>query len=206
MPATTAIQVRGVGGVPATATAVWINLTIADPATPAVLLAYPGPCASPPLASTVNTSAGRNMASAALVGIGSDGTICVAAMSGRTHVVLDIAGWFGEGPNGLVYKPQRAVRLLDTRQTSAAPSTAPATAVLATTAVLNVAVVDSVGAGFVTVRPCATTATSSLINSAPAEDTANVIAVAPGSQQKVCVSSSTPAHLVVDQVGTFVAS
>ena len=48
------VPVRGQGGVPAGATAVWINLTVADPTAPTVLLAYPGPCGSAPLASTVN--------------------------------------------------------------------------------------------------------------------------------------------------------
>ena len=53
----TTVQIAGDGGVPADATAAWINLTIADPTAPTVLTAYPGPCATAPTASTVNARA-----------------------------------------------------------------------------------------------------------------------------------------------------
>jgi hypothetical protein len=200
----TRIAVRDQAGIPTTATAVWVNLTVANPASSTVLTVYPGPCGSAPLASTVNARNQHDTASAALVGIGSDGTICVRTYSGRSHVVVDVAGWFGPGAGGLRYQPQSANRLLDTRMISSAPTMAEQQVPLASTAVLNVTSADATGAGYVTVRPCGGTATSSLVNATRNEDTANVIAVSPGSGGSVCVRSSVASQFVVDQIGSFV--
>ena len=61
----TTVQIAGNGGVPAGATAAWINLTIGDPTAPTVLTAYPGPCTAAPTASTVNARTGRSAAASA---------------------------------------------------------------------------------------------------------------------------------------------
>jgi hypothetical protein len=68
---------------------------------------------------------------------------------------------------------------------------------------VNVAAVDSTALGYVTVRPCGSTLISSLINTAPVEDTANVIAVGGDASGNTCVRASVNSHLVVDQVATF---
>ena len=69
--------------------------------------------------------------------------------------------------------------------------------------VLNVVAVDSAALGFVTVRPCGSPLISSLINTTPAEDTANLIAVGGDMNGNVCVRSNILSHLVVDQVASF---
>ena len=68
---------------------------------------------------------------------------------------------------------------------------------------LNVAAVDSAALGYVAVRPCGSTLVSSLINTAPTEDFANVTAVGGDASGNVCVRSNILSHFVVDQMSTF---
>lgn len=202
-PAQTQIAMRGQGGIPAEATGVWINLTVADPSAPTVLTAYPGPCGTPPLSSNVNARAQRATASSVLVGLGSDGSICVLTYSGSSQIVVDVAGWFGPGPGGLTYKPTVPSRLLDTRSNGGKPTNADLPVRVQDTYVLNVASVESTAFGYVTVRPCGSPLISSLINMTPTEDTANLTAVAGDANGNVCVRASTASHVIVDQVAAF---
>ncbi|MGD9997971.1 MAG: hypothetical protein AB7L17_15195 [Ilumatobacteraceae bacterium] len=202
-PAETQVMMRGVGGVPADATAVWLNLTVVDPTAATVLSAYPGPCGSAPLSSNVNARSQRSMASSVLVGLGDDGSVCVRTYSGRSDIVIDVAGWFGPGAGGLRYRPVTPERLLDTRSEGGVADAAEHPLSIAGVAVLNVAAVDSSALGFVTVRPCGSPLVSSLVNTTTNEDTANVIAVAGDEAGNTCVRSNIVSHLVVDQVGTF---
>jgi hypothetical protein len=203
-PSETSVMVRGIGGVPTSATAVWLNLTIADPAAATVLSAYPGPCGSSPLSSNVNARPQHPMASSVLVGIGDDGTVCVRTYAGRSDIVIDVAGWFGPGGGGLSYRPVEPARLLDTRS-GGAPDAAEHALAVGGVAVLNVAAVDSSALGYVTVRPCGSTQLTSLVNTSPGEDTANVTAVGGDAAGNVCLRSNIVSHLVVDQVGAFVS-
>ncbi len=201
--AETSVVLRGEGGIPSDATAVWLNLTVADPESPTVLSAYPGPCGSPPLSSNVNARPQHSTAVAVMVGLGPDGTVCVRTYTGRSHLVIDVAGWFGPGPGGLAYRPTIPARLLDTRDQGAAPSAATHQVAVPAVSVLNVAAVDASGLGYVTARPCAAGQVSSLINTSPGQDTANLAAVAPDTAGHVCVRASVVSHLIVDQVAVF---
>jgi hypothetical protein len=202
-PMQTQLAMRGQSGIPADATAVWLNLTVADPTAATVLTAYPGPCGTPPLSSNVNARPQHSTASSVLVGIGSDGSVCVLTFSGNSHIVVDVAGWFGPGAGGLAYRPRAPVRLLDTRLNGGLPTTAETPVHIDAVSVLNVISVESAALGFVTARPCGSTLVSSLINTTPAEDTANIIAVGGDGSGNVCVRSNIKSHLVVDQVATF---
>jgi hypothetical protein len=202
-PTETQLAVRGVGGIPGNATAVWLNLTVADPAAATVLSAYPGPCGSPPLSSNVNARPLRSMASAVLVGVGGDGSVCIRSYSGRSHIVVDVAGWFGPGSGGLAYRARTPSRLLDTRLNGGQATNAEQVVPVDDVFVLNVAAVDSTALGYVTVRPCGSPLVSSLINTTPGEDTANVIAVGGDASGHACVRSNINSHLIVDQVATF---
>ncbi len=202
-PTETRLMMRGQGGVPADATAVWLNLTVADPTVPTVLTAYPGPCGAPPLSSNVNARAQHSTASSVLVGIGSDGSVCVLTYAGSSQIVVDVAGWFGPGAGGLAYRPVTPERLLDTRLGGGQPTNAETPVQVGGVYVLNVAAVDSSTSGYVTVRPCGSPLVSSLINTASAEDTANLTAVAGDASGNVCVRANIKSHLVVDHVATF---
>ena len=202
-PQQTQLTMRGQSGVPHDATAVWLNLTVADPTSPTVLTAYPGPCGTPPLSSNVNARALHSTASTVLVGIGAEGSVCVLTYAGKSNVVVDLAGWFGPGADGLAYRPAAPTRLLDTRLNAGTPTAAETAVHLDAVSVLNVIAVDSTALGFVTVRPCGSPLVSSLINTTPTEDTANLIAVGGDAAGNVCVRSNIKSHLVVDQVATF---
>lgn len=202
-PTQTQLMMRGQGSVPADATAVWLNLTVADPKTSTVLTAYPGPCGVAPLSSNVNARPLHSTASSVLVGVGADGSVCVLTFSGISDIVVDVAGWFGPGAGGLAYRPAAAARLLDTRLNAGKPTNAETPVHVEGVAVLNVVAVQSVAPGFVTVRPCGSTLVSSLINTTPNEDTANLTAVGGDASGNVCVRASVKSHLVVDQVATF---
>ena len=168
-----------------------------------MLTAYPGPCGTPPLSSNVNARSLHSTASSVLVGIGSDGSVCVLTYIGKSHIVVDVAGWFGPGAGGLAYRPAEPTRLLDTRLNGGLPTTAETPVHLDAVSVLNVIAVDSTALGFVTVRPCGSALVSSLINTTPAEDTANLTAVGGDAGGNVCVRSNIKSHLVVDRVATF---
>ena len=202
-PQETSLVMRGQGGVPQDATAVWLNLTVADPTSPTVLTAYPGPCGAPPLSSNVNARSLHSTASSVLVGIGTDGSVCVLTYVGKSDIVVDVAGWFGSGAGGLTYRPAEPTRLLDTRLNGGLPTAAETPVHLDAVTVLNVIGVDSTAPGFVTVRPCGSPLVSSLINTTTAEDTANLTAVGGDTSGNVCVRSNIKSHLVVDRVATF---
>lgn len=202
-PTETQLTIRGQGGVPADSTAVWLNLTVADPSAPTVLATYPGPCGSPPLSSNVNARPQRSTASSVLVGIGADGSICVVTHSGTSQIVVDVAGWFGPGAGGLAYRPVTPVRLLDTRTNGGLPTSADHAVHVNDVFVLNVAATNSAALGYVAVRPCGSALISSLLNTAPGEAIANLTAVGGDAAGNVCVRSNIASHLVVDQVATF---
>ena len=88
-----AVKVTGIGGVPSTATAVVLNVTATDPDADGYLTVYPAGVPLP-LASNVNDDAGQTIPNVVVSGVSADGRINIFAYR-RTHVVVDVAGWFG---------------------------------------------------------------------------------------------------------------
>jgi hypothetical protein len=199
------VPVGGRGTVPTSATAAMVNVTVAASTGETAISLRPGPCSGTPTTSVVNVSAGRDGAASAIVGLGSDGTVCATTFSGGGHLILDVAGWFGPGPGGLTFSAATPTRLLDTRLGGGqrVPGGADRAQLIGAPSMLSVAMVDSAAVGWAAVAPCGTTATSSLLNAVAGEPMANAIAVAPGDGGAVCLSPSTAAHFVVDRTGTF---
>jgi endosialidase-like protein len=79
-------------GIPATATAVSLNVTATNTLGPGFFLLHPQG-AAPPLVSTLNYVAGETVANAALVPLGPGGLTVVAGVSGA-DLVLDVDGYF----------------------------------------------------------------------------------------------------------------
>ena len=79
-------------GVPATARAYALNVTVVPDGPLSFLTTWPTGSAQP-LVSTLNSFDGSVVANAAIVPAGADGTISVF-VTGRTHVILDINGYF----------------------------------------------------------------------------------------------------------------
>jgi hypothetical protein len=83
-------------GIPATAKAISVNLTVTGPVGPGHLTLYPGDAVQAPLASTINFSANQTRANNAVLPLASDGsgTINVLAGTGGTvDFILDVNGY-----------------------------------------------------------------------------------------------------------------
>ncbi|MEM1333471.1 MAG: SpoIID/LytB domain-containing protein, partial [Actinomycetota bacterium] len=101
--------------VPADATAAAINLTAVAPEATGFMTVWP--CGVPrPLASNVNFRANEVAASGAIAPIGSNGSVCVYS-SVRSHVVVDVAGYFPAAGTTPVFATASPTRLVDTRET-----------------------------------------------------------------------------------------
>ena len=93
--ATLTLQVTGRGGVPTVAVgAVVLNVTVTEPTGVSFLTAWPGGAARP-LASNLNYVAGQTVPNLVVVQVGAGGTVNLFNYAGSTHVVADVAGWYG---------------------------------------------------------------------------------------------------------------
>jgi Calx-beta domain/FG-GAP-like repeat len=90
-----AFTLAGQCGIPASATAVAVNLTVTQPSAQGSLRLYP---ADEPLpsTSTLNYAPGQTRANNAVVGLSPSGALAIrcSQASGTAHVVLDVAGYF----------------------------------------------------------------------------------------------------------------
>jgi len=192
-------QPAGLGAAPAAS----LNVTAAGAAAPGFLTVYP--CGgTAPLVSSVNYVAGVPVANKVTVTVPADHRVCVFTMS-ATDVIVDQDGWL---PADLPFHAVAPHRVLDTRQV-AAPLTDVAVPVApagARGAVVNVTVTEPSAAGFATVYPCGGAAplASNLNFTAGATVPAAAIAAVDASG-RICVHTSTPAHVIVD-VGGWLAS
>ena len=85
------VPITGHFGVPASATAVSLNVTAVNAVEPAWVKVFA--CGqTPPETSNNNTSPGRIVATQALVPIGTGGAVCIAANS-TLDIVVDVQGW-----------------------------------------------------------------------------------------------------------------
>ena len=107
------LPVRGVAGVPETATAVLVNITVTEASAATNLSVYPQ--VQPGQFGTLETDVNRVRSNLALTGIGDDGGIRIRNQSGTAQVSVDLVGWFAAG-SGARYVPLRfATKILDTR-------------------------------------------------------------------------------------------
>lgn len=107
------LRVRGVAGVPDTATAVLVDVTGTDVTQATNLEVF-----SRTARGKVTLSAGRGETrqTLALAAIADDGTIRVRNGSGQAHAVVDLVGWYATGGAGARYVPLRyAQPIFDSR-------------------------------------------------------------------------------------------
>jgi len=98
--------------VPGDATAVALNLTVANPTANGYATVWP--CGTEqPLASNLNFLAGQNRANSVIAPIGADGTVCVFVEQ-SSNVIVDVAGWFRGGVDAS-FVGAVPERLVDTR-------------------------------------------------------------------------------------------
>ena len=105
------LQVTGVVGVPASASAALVNLTATEGTGAGFAAAFP--CGvGVPLVSNLNFAVGQNVANAAIVKLAADGTMCLNSNL-SVDMVVDVTGYV-TGTGALV--PITPSRLLDTRE------------------------------------------------------------------------------------------
>jgi len=173
--ANTSVPVTVAGGtttVPANASAVLVNATVAHDSAATFLSLYPAPAVTTePTFSNLNASAGEVVANRAIVAVGTGGVIEVYNHAGSADVDIDVDGYFtGVGGTGSDYVPLAApVRVADTRTASLIGTETPITTnasesfLLATTASgipttatsvdANVTVVAGASSGYLSVYP-----------------------------------------------------
>jgi len=90
---TTPLAVWLAGGVPTGATAVILNVTVADATLESDLIVYPGD-ATQPVASDLNFLAGETVPNLVVVKLSATGTINIYNPFGSTNVIVDVVGYF----------------------------------------------------------------------------------------------------------------
>lgn len=195
------------------ASAVTVNVTVADPSGPGFLTAYP--CGTtPPEASNVNFVAHQTIANLATVKVAA-GQFCLFS-SVPTDVIVDVAGAYGAA--GSAYTSTAPSRFLDTRDSTGGWTgrLAPMQRVElpiggrrgvpsgATAAILNLTVTDTAAAGYAVAFPCDQAMPDvSNVNYGQADTVANLVAVRLSSTGSVCLATSARANVVADLAGWF---
>jgi hypothetical protein len=102
------LQVAGGSSpVPASATAVVVNVTGVGATANTYLQVYPTPAAGGayPLVSNLNLARGQTAAAAVTVTVGASGNIRIRNAAGATNVIVDLSGYFTAGTSGDRYTP-----------------------------------------------------------------------------------------------------
>ncbi|MFD3805598.1 hypothetical protein ACFWSF_09780 [Streptomyces sp. NPDC058611] len=108
------VQVHGRGGVPSSAKAVALNVTVTEPRSNGFLSVFPGGQQAS-ATSNLNFTTGQTVANAVIVPIGSDGKISVRNGSWNpADVIVDVVGYYSPDSQS-AYLPVLPERLLDTR-------------------------------------------------------------------------------------------
>jgi hypothetical protein len=219
---TLGLQVTGRGGVPASGvSAVVLNVTVTEPTAGSYLTAWPAGQGRP-LASNLNYGAGQTVPNLVVVKVGAGGVVNLFNHVGATHVIADVAGWFGAGPRPPAggFSPSGPIRIVDTRVGHGAPAAKvgpggtlafrvtdraglPPSGVAAV--VLNVTVTEPSAGSFLTVwphreaRPLA-----SNLNYDAGQTVANLVVVKVGTNGDVALFNNAGAtHVVVDIAGWY---
>lgn len=100
-------------GVPASAKAYTLNITVAPAGPLGYITVWPTGHAQP-LASTLNSFDGRIVANAAIIPAGAAGAIDVF-VTHTTELIIDVTGYFTEQPANLAFFPLAPCRVIDTR-------------------------------------------------------------------------------------------
>ncbi len=120
----TSLNLEVIGGsVPASATAVALNVTVTDTTAPSYLTVYPAGEALP-LVSNLNWVSGETVPNLVIVPIGAGGQVTFYNDSGSTDVVVDLEGYFAPEPSNSTagsYVPLTPARIADTRANSGEP-------------------------------------------------------------------------------------
>ncbi|MFG2101610.1 right-handed parallel beta-helix repeat-containing protein [Micromonospora echinaurantiaca] len=206
-------QVDLAGRIPADATAVVLNVTVTAPTANGVLTVFPAG-GTVPATSNLNFVTGQTIPNLVMVPVVAGKVDIRNASSGATHVIADLAGWFG--PSGrLSYVPKNPARILDTRYGIGAPNRrnaplAPHETIsvypLVSAVVANLTVTAPTAAGVLIAHPGGEPRpVASNVNFVAGETASNLAIVKTDDSLKLYNSSSGTTHAIVDQAGSFIA-
>jgi subtilase family serine protease len=209
------LKLAGVAGVPADATGVVMNVTVANPTGGGYATVYPD-LTPRPTTSNVNFSKGEAIPNLVTVPLGSNGNVdFYNGSNGTVAFVADLEGYYTPGTSGAKYHALAPIRLVDTRlgegETSVAPlNTAPLTLALPSSysaVITNITVTAPVGGGYVSAYPIGGNPTaSSNVNFSAGETIPNLAIVTSNNGVSFSDESTGATQLVVDLEGYFSAS
>ena len=208
-------------GVPANAAAYSLNATVVPSGGPLGFLTMWPTGQGQPLVSTLNAPTGTVVANAAIVPVGTGGSVSAFASS-ATHLVLDINGYFAPAgaANGQRFFATTPCRLLDTRNAAGEfggpglaagqsrdyrlPLTACGLPASAMAYSLNATVVPSTTLGYLTLWPSGSAQPFvSTLNALDDPIVANAAIVPAGTQGGVASFSTHATQLILDTTGYF---
>ncbi|MFF7182763.1 protease pro-enzyme activation domain-containing protein [Streptomyces sp. NPDC008121] len=223
---TVKLKVAGNGGVPAAGvTAVVLNVTAVSPSATGHLIAYPSGTTRP-TSSNMNWLKGQIVPNLVTVPVGKDGSVDLFnAGGGTTHFVADVSGYFSTGTAGSTYVPKGPSRVLDTRNGTGRPGTAPVAgkgtvslkvagaggvpAEGATAVVLNVTATAAASTGHLIAYPNGTAQpTASNINWLKGQTRPNMVVLPIGTDGKVNLHNAGlgTVHFIADVFGYYTAT
>ena len=210
------VQIAGKGGVPAAATGVVLNVTVATPSADGYLTIWPAG-GTRPLASSLNFSAGQTIPNLVQVALGTGGAVSIFNSAGASDVLADVQGYTGAAakPGAGLFTPVTPSRLLDTRsggtlgdggQTDLQVTGAggvPASGVSGV--VLNVTVTNPSAGGYLTIWPAgAVRPLASNLNFTAGLTIPNRVEVQTGTGGRVSIFNFTgSADVIVDVNGWY---
>lgn len=214
---TKAVYVQGRGQVSSDATSVVITLTATQAAAKGWMTVFP--CGSArPNASSINFAAGQTVANTMIATIGTTFAICIYT-SANVHAIVDVSGFATTESN---YAPLNPARLLDTRagmttidglEQAGGTIGGQSARYVAISArggmpgvpkavVLNVTVTGSAAAGELRIREC-NTGNQWEMRFQAGQTIAKSAVVSLMAAGNVCISATTPVHVIIDGVGYF---
>ncbi|MEZ5142956.1 MAG: hypothetical protein R2726_10620 [Acidimicrobiales bacterium] len=213
------VQVTGVGGVPGTAKAVTLNVTVTSTTAASFLSIYPNGTTRP-LVSSLNWTAGQTIPNAVTVKVGASGQIRIYNPSGNVHVIVDVVGYYDDSGDG--FTSLAPARILDSRpppekvgpySTPWGPNTTRNVTVTstggvpanATAVVLNVTATSTTAASFLTIWPAGQTRpNASSLNWSAGQTIPNAVTVKVGASGQISVfNPSGNVNVIIDVVGYF---
>jgi len=205
----TSINVRTLGALPATATAIVANVTVVDPASAGFVSVTDCEFQSGTPTSSLNFAQGETRANLVAVPLSRTGDICVTSTS-RADLLVDIAGYYSAQGQG--YVPLTPARIADTRNAGVRVERDQPLVVQvagqggvpfgATSVTMNVTATEPVATGFLTVWPCdSPLPVVSNVNYVANQSVPNLATVRLDPSGRVCIHAEAAAHVIVDVAG-----
>jgi YVTN family beta-propeller protein len=204
------VTIAGVAGIPLSAVAVAVNLTIVDAGADGFVTAWPSGTPRPTVSNVNAEQAGQTVANAAVITIGRDGAIDVYT-STATDFIIDVFGAWVPATTATAgrYVPLAASRVFDSRNSQRvaddSDTTIDVAAPGASAVVVNLTGTGAMASTFVSLRPSGTAkpVVSNLNIGGPANTVANMAIVPVGADGRIVASAFRSLHLIVDVVGYF---